>query len=43
MSQNHPDKLASKGMPDSMREMAEQKTREIGAAYERICEARGMN
>ena len=43
MSQNHPDKLAAKGMPDSMREMAEQKTREIGAAYERICEARGMN
>ena len=43
MSQNHPDKLAAKGMPDSMREMAEQKTREIGAAYERICEARGMS
>ncbi|RJS92934.1 co-chaperone DjlA [Salinisphaera sp. Q1T1-3] len=43
MSQNHPDKLASKGMPDSMREMAEQKTREIGAAYERIREARDMN
>ena len=43
MSQNHPDKLASKGMPESMREMAEEKTREIGAAYERICEARGIN
>ena len=43
MSQNHPDKLAAKGMPESMREMAEQKTREIGAAYERISEARGMN
>lgn len=43
MSQNHPDKLASKGMPESMREMAEQKTREIGAAYERICEARGIS
>lgn len=42
MSQNHPDKLASKGMPESMREMAEQKTREIGAAYERISEARGI-
>jgi len=43
MSQNHPDKLASKGMPESMREMAEQKTREIGAAYERIREARGIS
>jgi len=42
MSQNHPDKLASKGLPESMREMAEEKTREIGAAYERISEARGM-
>ncbi|MES1931042.1 DnaJ-like membrane chaperone protein [Salinisphaera shabanensis T35B1] len=43
MSQNHPDKLAAKGMPESMREMAEEKTREIGAAYERICEARGLS
>lgn len=43
MSQNHPDKLAAKGMPESMREMAEEKTREIGAAYERISEARGIN
>lgn len=43
MSQNHPDKLASKGLPESMRDMAEQKTREIGAAYERICAARGIN
>jgi len=34
MSQNHPDKLAAKGLPESMREMAEQKTREITAAYE---------
>ncbi|MEQ8798946.1 MAG: co-chaperone DjlA [Salinisphaeraceae bacterium] len=41
MSQNHPDKLAAKGLPESMREMAEQKTREITNAYERISEARG--
>ena len=34
MSQNHPDKLASKGMPESMREMAEQKTQEITHAYD---------
>jgi DnaJ like chaperone protein len=36
MSQNHPDKLAAKGLPESMREIAEQKTREITAAYELI-------
>jgi DnaJ like chaperone protein len=42
MSQNHPDKLAAKGLPESMRAMAEEKTREIGAAYERISTARGM-
>jgi len=41
MSQNHPDKLAAKGLPESMREMAEQKTREITAAYERVERARG--
>lgn len=42
MSQNHPDKLAARGLPESMRAMAEEKTREIGAAYERIREARGF-
>jgi len=36
MSQNHPDKLAAKGLPESMRAMAEKKTREITGAYERI-------
>lgn len=41
MSQNHPDKLAGKGMPDSMRRMAEQRTSEISNAYERIQQARG--
>lgn len=40
MSQNHPDKLASKGLPESMREMAEERTREISAAYRLIKEAR---
>lgn len=40
MSQNHPDKLAGKGLPESMREMAEQRTREIGNAYEQIRKAR---
>lgn len=42
MSQHHPDKLASKGLPESMREMAEQKTREISTAYALIKEARGF-
>ncbi len=41
MSQNHPDKLAAKGLPESMRAMAEQKTREITAAYETVERARG--
>jgi DnaJ like chaperone protein len=36
MSENHPDKLAAKGLPESMRPIAEQKTREITGAYERI-------
>lgn len=40
ISQNHPDKLASKGLPESMREMAEQRTREITAAYEIVEKAR---
>ncbi|WP_075880227.1 co-chaperone DjlA [Vreelandella massiliensis] len=40
MSQNHPDKLAGKGLPDSMREVAQARTSEIGNAYERICKAR---
>jgi DnaJ like chaperone protein len=43
VSQNHPDKLAGKGLPESMREMAEERTREINAAYETIKNARGFN
>jgi len=42
MSANHPDKLAAKGLPESMREMAEEKTRAIGNAYEIIKQARGL-
>lgn len=41
MSQNHPDKLAAKGLPEDMREIAEERTREITNAYERIKAARG--
>ncbi|NDL68916.1 co-chaperone DjlA [Vreelandella alkaliphila] len=40
MSQNHPDKLAGKGLPESMREVAQARTSEIGNAYERIRSAR---
>lgn len=40
MSENHPDKMAGRGMPESMREMAEQRTREISHAYDVIKTAR---
>nr|WP_298376726.1 co-chaperone DjlA [uncultured Halomonas sp.] len=40
MSQNHPDKLAGKGLPESMREMAGERTREIGNAYDLIKKTR---
>ncbi len=40
MSENHPDKLAGRGLPESMREIAEERTREITAAYRVITEAR---
>lgn len=43
VSQNHPDKLAGKGLPESMRAMAEERTREINAAYETIKLSRGFN
>jgi len=43
MSQNHPDKLAGKGLPESMREMAEERTREISIAYNLLKEARGFS
>lgn len=42
MSQNHPDKLAGKGLPESMRVMAEERTREISTAYALLKEARGF-
>lgn len=42
ISQNHPDKLASRGLPESMRAVAEERSREINAAYDLIKSARGM-
>lgn len=41
MNEHHPDKAVGKGLPDSMREIAEERTREISAAYRVIREARG--
>jgi len=41
-SQNHPDKLAANGLPESMKAVAEEKTKQIRAAYDAIREARGM-
>jgi len=37
---NHPDRVAAKGLPESMREIAEERAREINAAYELIKKAR---
>lgn len=41
LSQHHPDKLVSKGLPEEMMKVAAQKTHEIRQAYEQIREARG--
>ncbi len=43
ISQHHPDKLVSKGLPEEMMKLAAQKTDEIKKAYERIKEARGLS
>ena len=42
MSQHHPDKLVSKGLPEEMMELAKEKTQEIRAAYDMIKKSRGM-
>ncbi len=41
MSQHHPDKLVSKGLPEEMIRVATEKTQKIKAAYEKIREERG--
>lgn len=38
--ENHPDKIASKGLPESMRSIAETRSREINAAYDLIKKTR---
>ncbi len=42
MNQHHPDKQAARGLPESMLEAAKERTHEIRAAYDLICEQRGM-
>lgn len=42
MSRNHPDKLVARGLPESMMKLAQEKTRQIRAAYEVLRAARGM-
>lgn len=43
MTEHHPDKLASKRLPESMRGLAEERAREINAAYDLIKKARNFS
>ena len=42
MSRHHPDKLVANGLPESMAQVAKEKTQRIQEAWERIRVARGM-
>lgn len=42
MSQNHPDKLHARGLPESMMKVAQEKTRQILVAYEAVRGSRGI-
>ena len=42
VSQYHPDKLVSHGLPEEMMEVAKTRVREINTAYDRIKQARGF-
>lgn len=42
MSAHHPDKVAGRGLPESIRSIYERKTREVSAAYDRIRADRGL-
>jgi len=42
MSRHHPDKLVANGLPESMAQVAKEKTQRIQEAYEAIRNARGM-
>jgi len=41
--ENHPDKMAAKGLPESMRQVAEARSREINAAYDLVKRTRQFN
>ena len=42
VSQYHPDKLVSQGLPEEMMEMSKNRVREINAAYDKIKASRGI-
>ena len=42
MSENHPDKLMAKGVPEHMVKLATERSQEIQAAYEMIKKSRGI-
>jgi DnaJ like chaperone protein len=42
MSRHHPDKLVANGLPESMAQVAKEKTQRIQEAYEAIRATRGM-
>ena len=42
MNRHHPDKLVANGLPESMAQVAKEKTQRIQEAYEAIRAARGM-
>ena len=42
VSQYHPDKLVSHGLPEEMMEVAKNRVRDINTAYDRIKQARGF-
>ena len=42
VSQNHPDKLVAKGLPEEMVKLATEKMQRIQEAYELICRSRNM-
>jgi DnaJ like chaperone protein len=42
ISQYHPDRLVSRGLPEGMMEKAKDRVREINAAYDRLKQARGI-
>ena len=42
VSQYHPDKLVSQGLPEEMMEVSKRRVREINAAYDRIKASKGI-